>query len=169
MSHKHSDADRQSGTRGVGGLFKGLTELIENLGELAEKGEELSRHGESGGKGIKGVYGFSVKVGLGDEGVKVEPFGNIHKDKVTGKSVIEGVREPLVDVFEEDDHILIVAEMPGIGVDDVQLQVQGDVLGLEAQKGDKRYSKEILLPRSCPREKMQMACNNGVLEIRCVH
>ena len=63
---------------GLGGILKGLGDLVEKLGELAEKGETLSRTGEFGtGKGLKGVYGFSVKVVPGGEGLKVEPFGNI--------------------------------------------------------------------------------------------
>ena len=69
---------------GFGGIFKGLADLVEKLGDLAEKGGELSRTGEIGAEGAKGVYGFSVKVGLGGEGVKVQPFGNIAKDKKTG-------------------------------------------------------------------------------------
>jgi len=168
MSGKDRDISGRRSSRGLGGIFKGLTELIETLGELAEKGEELSRRGEGVEKEIKGVYGFSVKVGLGDTGIEVKPFGNIHKDETTGESVVEGVREPLVDVFEEEDHTLIVAEMPGIGAEDVHLEVRDDVLILDAQKGDKKYQKEILLPASFPREKMQVSCNNGVLEIRCV-
>ena len=164
------DSDTRGGRRGssLGGIFRGLTDLIENLSELAEKGEELRRRGDGVEKEVKGVYGFSVKVGLGDTGIEVEPFGDIHKDETTGEPVVEGVREPLVDVFEEEDHTLIVAELPGIATDDVQLEVKDDVLIISAQKGDKKYHKEILLPASFPREKMQVSCNNGVLEIRCV-
>ena len=45
--------------------------------------------------------------------IKVEPFGNVTKDKESGRTVVHEVREPLVDVFEEDDHVLVIAEMPG--------------------------------------------------------
>jgi len=171
MADKDSNGTGRQGGSGIGGIFTGLTDLIKTLGELAEKGEEFSRtsevHGTGTEKELKGVYGFSVKVGLGDAGVKVEPFGNIHQDEKTGRSVVEEVREPLVDVFEEKDHILVVAEIPGIGTEDVQLEVKDDVLILNAEKGDKKYHKEILLPESFPREKMDISCNNGVLEIKC--
>ncbi len=157
---------------GFGGILRGLGSLVEKLGELAETGRELSKTGEIRGAGpgkeIKGIYGFTVKVGIGGEGVKVEPFGNIRRDEESGRSVVQEVREPAVDVFEERDHTLVVAEMPGIGVGDVRLEVKDDLLIVTAEKGDKKYKKEVLLPGSFPREKMQVSCANGVLEIRCV-
>jgi HSP20 family molecular chaperone IbpA len=41
-------------------------------------------------------------------------------------------------------------------------------LGELGEKGEKKYQNEVLLPRSCPREKMLISCNNGVLEIKCM-
>lgn len=154
---------------GFEGILGGLTDLVEKLGELAEKGESLSRTGEIHGKDkdVKGVYGFSVKVGLGGEEAKVEPFGNIRRDEKTGESFVHEVREPMVDVFEEEDHTLVVAEMPGIGAKDVQINVKDDLLTINAKRGGKKYRKEVLLPRAYPREKMVVSCNNGILEIKC--
>jgi len=155
---------------GVEGILGGLTDLVEKLGDLAEKGEKLSSSGHIGGKGkeVKGVYGFSVKVGLGGEDARVEPFGNIRKDKRTGESVVQEVREPMVDIFEEKDYTLLVAEMPGISAEDVRIEVKDDLLSIRAEKGDSKYSKEVLLPRAYPREKMEVTCNNGILEVKCV-
>ncbi len=157
---------------GLGGILKGLSGLVEKLGEMAETGHTLSKTGELRGLGpdkdIKGVYGFTVKVGLGGEGVKVEPFGNIRRDEASGRSVVQEVTEPAVDVFEEADHTLVVAEMPGIGAEDARLEVTDDVLTITAERGKKKYRKEVVLPGSFPRDKMQVSCTNGVLEIRCV-
>ena len=164
-----SGKPRGESSSGLGGVFSGLSELMEKLNKLAESGEELRHTGEIGGtgKGTKGIYGFTVKVGLGDQGPRVEPFGNIRHDKKTGEAVVQEIREPVVDLFEEKDCLLIVAEMPGIGVKDVQLEVKDDVLTISAAKGEKKYRKEVLLPGSYPREKMRLTCNNGVLEIKC--
>ena len=153
-----------------GGVFKGLADLIEKLGDLADKGQELKKSGEFQQKDWKGVYGFSVKMGLGDKGdqeIKVEPFGNVRKDERSGETVVQEIREPVVDVFEEKDFTLVVAEMPGISTKDVKLEVKDDLLTIIAEKQDKKYRKEILLPRAYPREKMQMSCTNGILEIKC--
>ena len=57
--------------------------------------------------------------------------------------------------------------MPGISTEDVHLEVHEDILTITAERGAKKYHKEVLLPRSVPREKLQCACTNGVLEVRC--
>ena len=168
---KKKDRNSHGGIEGgLGGIFKGLGDLLGKLGELAETGQELSKTGEIHGPGkeLRGIYGFTVKVGLGEEGPRIEPFGNIRRDAKSGKTEVQEVREPMVDVFEEDDHLLVLAELPGIGKDDVRIDLQDDVLTISAEKKDKKYRKEVLLPRSVSKEKMQVSCNNGVLEIKCL-
>jgi HSP20 family protein len=156
-----------------GGIFKGLADLVEKLGELADKGETLSKSGEIRGesKDLKGVYGFTVKVGLGDKGdkeFKVEPFGNVRQDADSGETTVQEIREPVVDVFEEKGYTLVVAEIPGVSLKEVRLDVKDDLLTIHAARGDKKYRKEILLPRAYPRDRMKVSCNNGILEIKCV-
>jgi HSP20 family protein len=154
---------------GLGGILKGLADLVEKLGELAESGRKISKTGEIHGPGkeLKGIYGFTVKVGLGDEGPTLEPFGNIRRDVKSGRTEVQEVREPMVDVFEEEDYLLVLAELPGIGKEDVHIEVKDDVLTISAERGDKKYRKEFLLPRSVAKEKVQVSCNNGILEIKC--
>jgi HSP20 family protein len=170
MAEKRRDRTSHGGIEtGLGGMLKGLGDLVEKLGELAETGQEFSKTGEIGGPGRKprGIYGFSVKVGLGDEGPRIEPFGNIRRDIRSGRTEVQEVREPMVDVFEEDDHLLVLAELPGIGKENLGIDLKDDVLTISAERGDKKYRKEVLLPRSVSKEKMQVSCNNGVLEIKC--
>ena len=52
----------------------------------------------------------------------------------------------MVDVFEEEDHLLVLAELPGIGKDDIKVDLKDDVLTITAERGDKKYRKEVLLP-----------------------
>jgi HSP20 family protein len=153
----------------IGGMLNGLTGLVEKLGELEEKGKVLSRTGEILGsdKEVKGIYGFTIKVGLGEDKIRVEPFGNIRKDEKSGEAVVQEMREPVVDLFEEEDYALLVAEMPGVSAEDVKLEVKDDLLTIHAEKKDKKYHKEILLPGSYSREKMLVSCNNGIVEIKC--
>jgi HSP20 family protein len=171
MTEKRTDRTSRGGIEtGLGGMLKGLGDLVEKLGELAETGQELSKTGEihGSGKEVRGIYGFTVKVGLGEDGPRIEPFGNIRRDAKSGRTEVQEVREPMVDVFEEDDHLLILAELPGIGKDDVHIDLRDDVLTISAEKRDKKYRKEVLLPRTVSKEKMQISCNNGVLEIKCL-
>jgi HSP20 family protein len=168
--------EKKTDSGGIEGILRGLGDLVEKLGDLAETGEQLKREGvieskTSGGREVKGVYGFTVKVGLGEDGEstpKVEPFGNIRRDEETGASTVQEVTEPMVDVFEEDAHVQVVAELPGIADEDVQLQLHGDVLDIQAARGDKKYRKEVLLPRSFAAEGMTHSCRNGILEVKLV-
>jgi HSP20 family protein len=166
---KGKDKSAQFGVGGnLGGILKGLGDLVEKLGELEKRGG-MSETGEIRGEGdkVRGIYGFSVKVGLGDQGPRIEPFGNIRRDADSGRTEVQEVREPMVDVFEEEGHVLVLAELPGIGKDDVKVEVKDDVLTIAAERGEKKYRKEVLLPYSVAKEKIQIACNNGVLEIKC--
>ena len=159
---------------GSGGLFAGLGSLIEQVGKLAEQAEKaggvVSRTGDfnmGSDKPFKGVYGFSVKSALGEQGgVKIEPFGNIRRDE-EGKLVeVQQIREPMVDVFDESDHLLIITEVPGIEQEEVRLELQDDILIFSAEKGDSKYRKELLLPASFSSAQMSFTCRNGILEIR---
>ena len=153
---------------GLGGILKGLGDLVEKLGDLEKQGE-ISRTGSINGPGeqLRGIYGFTVKVGLGDQGPRIEPFGNIRRDADSGRTEVQEVREPMVDILEEEDHLLVLAELPGVGKDDIKVDVKDDVLTITAERGDKKYRKEVLLPCCVPKSKMQVTCNNGVLEIKC--
>jgi len=158
----------EEGFSGMSGFFGGLGTLMEKLGELAETGGELKKTGEIRGSDDKlhGIFGFNIKVGLGDEGVKIEPFGNVRKDKQTGRPVVHEVREPMVDLFDEQDHVLLLVEMPGIESGDVHLELKEDILTISAAGGDKKYRKEVLLPRSFTADQMSHSCHSGVLEVK---
>ena len=158
--------------RGLGGVFGKFGGLIEKLGELAEKGEEFSQSGEIKGLDphgkLRGVYGVSIKTGLGPKGeqeFKVEPFGNVHREE-SGETVVDDVCEPLVDVHEEDDHILVIAEIPGVSKKDIQIDLSGDRLTLEAQRGANHYHKVVTLPASFTEDQITWSCKNGILTVR---
>ena len=157
---------------GLGGLFKGLGNFIDTANKLAEKGEELSRTGEikfsglekiKGLKDLKGVYGLNIRT-LADGRPSVQSFGNIRK---TPKGpVVEEVREPIVDVFDEAEEIHIVAEMPGIEEKDINLDINGDILNISSEGEKRKYQKEILLSRPAKKDDMTWTYKNGILEIK---
>jgi HSP20 family protein len=156
----------------LGGLLGSFGKAVEKLVDLAEKGQDLSQTGELKGLDpqgkLRGVYGFSVKTALGGQGereLKIEPFGNIRRES-SGETVVEDVREPLCDVYDEEDHVLVLAEIPGVSKKDVQLELAEDRLTIRAQRGEKRYHKEVVLPKAFSRQDMQWECANGMLKIR---
>ncbi|MCX6599017.1 MAG: Hsp20/alpha crystallin family protein [Acidobacteria bacterium] len=160
---------RGSSGAGIGGILKGLGDLVDKLAEIEKQGEELRRSGELRGSDgrLRGIYGVNVRVGLGGEGVQVEPFGNLKPDRTAGDAMVHEIREPVCDVFEEEDHLLIVAEMPGVSQADVKLEADGDLLTIEANRKDRKYRKELQLPRAIDPTRAAISANNGVVEIRC--
>ena len=151
---------------GLGGVFNGIGKLIDSVTKIAaESGGIVSKTGDIKGLGdkAKGVYGFTVRTLAGGE-AKVEPFGNIRR---TPKGpVVEEVREPIVDVFDEKDQLLVVAELPGVAESDINVEVKGDILTLSGERGEKKYSKEVLLPSKVDEESLTSSYTNGILEIR---
>jgi len=147
-----------------GGLFKGIGNLIDLASKLGEEASEIKKVGEIKGipKGAKGVYGFSIRTMAGDKPI-IETFGNI-KDTPKGP-VVDEVREPIADVFDEKDYILVIMELPGVQEEDIKVEVEGDILKLSATGRSSKYGKEVLLPAPVKPETMKTAYNNGVLEI----
>lgn len=155
---------------GLGGILKGLGNFIDMLGEMERKGE-TRREGQgeaniAGGKG-KAMYGFSVRLGeidkrLGKLNKKIEEFGNIHQTEEG--PVVDDVREPMVDVFNEEDKLEIVAEIPGVEEDDITIETQKRILILGAIHGDRKYKKEIKLPPGV-QEAFSSIYRNGILTI----
>src|SRR3989304_4148980 len=111
---------------GLGGIFKGLGGRIESISKLGSELEDtVTREGEIKGLGdkVRGHYGFSVST-MGGGKVKVEPFGNIRKTEKG--AVVEEVREPLVDIFDEEKEFKVIAELPGVKEEEVEAEQSVD-------------------------------------------
>ena len=151
---------------GFGGLFKGIGNLLDLVSKMAAEGKpETTGAGEIEGLGgaLKGVYGFSVRMGLGGSPV-IEEFGNIRETEAG--PVVAGAREPLVDVLDEGDRVLVVVELPGVEEKDIQLRVAGDILEVSAAGRDRKYHKEVLLSALVDAGSLESAYRNGILEVR---
>jgi HSP20 family protein len=136
--------------------FVDLAAKLNEEGAVEKRGEIRGLPGNA-----NGVYGCSIKT-MADKPV-IESFGNIRE---TAKGpVIEEVREPIVDVFDEGDHIMVIAELPGVSEHKVKIEVAGDILNLTASDEDKKYVKEILLPGKAKPAPLKTTCKNGILEI----
>jgi HSP20 family protein len=72
----------------------------------------------------------------------------------------------MVDVFDEQDHVLLVAEMPGVSETDVHIELKDDILTLAAARGDTKYRKEVLLPQAFTAAQMSHTCRNGILKVK---
>lgn len=153
----------------LGGLFERLGDVVDLVGKLAEAGEKhVERRGEFRVKGLgdqaRGVYGFSVRSGIGGGKPKVEPFGNVHASE--DGLVVDDVREPLADVFDENDEIVIVAELPGVAESNIAIRFESDTMMMIKTRGERHYVKEVALPSAVDPKTLKKSYNNGVLEAR---
>jgi HSP20 family protein len=104
--------------------------------------------------------------------------------RVTGRSdeVFGGQWAPTVDIFEDDQAFVVRADLPGLEIKDIDLQIQENILTL---KGERRMEKEVdkdryhriersygsfqrsfTLPNIVDPEKVKARFKDGVLEIR---
>lgn len=161
------DIDFEIGKLSFGGLFKGIEKLIGLAAELKEAGGEIKKEGEIDlsrlKEGMKGVYGFSIKTAVGGKPI-VETFGNIKK--TPEGPVVEEEREPLTDVFDEKDEVVVIAEIPGVSEDGISVDLKGDILEISAVSKNRKYRKEVLLPVQVKKETLSYTFKNGILEVR---
>ncbi len=74
--------------------------------------------------------------------------------------------EPLVDVFEEKDEIIVLAEFAGFKRESLRTHVKNQRLTLSAEALDSKYYKSLNLPKRVNPNTIRTKYKNGVLEIR---
>jgi len=162
----------------IGGLFQGLSKIVasfENSETFRERLEALSKRIEEGIRctgevndvaGVKGarmLYNYSVRTLVGD-GPASQNLSNARK--YTGPEATAENRDPLhlIDVFEEDHHFRVIAELPGVnGLDDIKLSITNNVLIISVDTT--KYYREVAMPGSSKTEIAKAKYANGVLEV----
>ena len=113
---------------------------------------------------VRGPIVYGVRITIGPDGRPVvEEFGNVKR--IGRKPVIEETIEPLVDVIDEKDRVTIVAEMPGLDKDDIDIRIKDGRLVITGKGKDRKYYKEIRLPPGIKPETAKAKYKNGVLEV----
>lgn len=159
--------DPQQSIRDMKNGLSAIAERLDGLINLAGQGGTGSQTGEFkiplGDKTASGVFGVTVRMGL--NGLQADTFGNMKPGSADAGPEVSDVREPLVDVFEEESEILITAELPGVKEADISVSVTGDIVQLETS-GGRRFGKEILLTSPVDATSLSQKYQNGILEVR---
>lgn len=148
-------------------MFQQIEEMMDrmmremNAGTLfdSEAFEEMLRNPEGTSPF---VFGFSMKVGPDGKPI-IQRFGNPPMD--VGAESIPSL-EPLVDIVEENDEIIVIAEVPGVERDEIKVRIKGTSLTIHADNPERPYHKVIELPSEVRKEDAKSAIRNGVLEVR---
>lgn len=147
---------------GLGGVFRELTNLLSKVEDLAEKGDQIRELQDIAGvKGSRAIIGYNVRTIRGRRPI-VRKFGNIRE--TDAGPVIEENRAPLVDIFDENDKIKVIAELPGVDKKDIKLNLDEKKLTISVDTEERKYYKEVELPSSA--KAMTSGYKNGVLEVR---
>ena len=139
-------------------IFREMDRMVRRFLETEDIGYRATRI--EPGKPI--VYGFRVTIGPDGRPV-VEEFGNVKR--VGRRAVIEEATEPLVDVMEEEDKIIVIAELPGVEKEKIDLRIKDNKLIIKASNKNRRYYKEVTLPAKVKEETAKARYKNGVLEV----
>ncbi|MEL9998729.1 MAG: archaeal heat shock protein Hsp20 [Thermoplasmata archaeon] len=120
---------------------------------------ELSRHMSD----VQGpfVYGFTMKIGP-DGKPRIEEFGNVPK---VGVGELEGYREPLVDVSDDEKNVYVTAELPGVEKEQINLQVDENTIIIKTDVPERKYYKVIELPERVKPETAKASYHNGILDV----
>lgn len=161
------------GALDIFGVKLDLGKLLSSPDEVRERLEALrEKLKQAGGKETQTDeewrQGVSVRGHVRTRGVLGEREYHIGTGGRSPKATKSpDVVEPAVDVFDEPKEIVVVAEVPGVGLNDLELKVKGLGLSLSTKpKARMGYKKHIELPSDVDADTLKATCHNGILEIR---
>lgn len=153
---------------------KGLIEIVNDLAKLAEKSETYQKRINIGKGGVIDVHVSSRPI---RESHATTPTSSLNitrpnrealKTRTTLPSTVESIkeREPIVDVFEEDEYLQVMAELPGVEENAIKLEVKGNILTISTDTSVRTYYKEVELPTPVEKNVVESRYRNGILEVK---
>lgn len=92
-----------------------------------------------------------------------------------------GTWQPLVNVYERADDIVVMVELPGVDKDKIRVDIEGDILRIEGERPARipegthhmqqmeipvgRFARLLRLPRNAERENVEAEYDKGYLTI----
>ncbi len=141
---------------GLGGLIQGLEKSSAFKERLPKIDDEIERKMRE--DPLKRVSG---KGGRLDRNFQVKPLA---PGRHPAKKRRPPQKEREVDVFDETDHVKIIAEIPGVKEEDVTLGLERDKLTIFCHVPERKYKKQVLLP-CVPKGELTKTYKNGILEV----
>jgi HSP20 family protein len=161
----------------TGGFFGDIDEMMEDMFREIQEAmpkklvrEEKLPDGRIVRRMGPFVYGYSMSMGSDGKPV-VREFGNVKASRPSAfgpqrpKLDLKGEREPLIDLIEEKDVIKVVAEVPGVEKEDIDLKAAENSLTISVDGKARSYYKEIELPSTVDPDSVKASYRNGVLEV----
>ena len=70
-----------------------------------------------------------------------------------------------VDIHEQPEEIRVIADLPGVAKNEIELKCDGRILTIRANSDRREYDERIDLPSRVNEASAQASYNNGVLEV----
>jgi HSP20 family protein len=70
-----------------------------------------------------------------------------------------------VDVYEDEDTVRVVADLPGVAREEISVQCDGEYVTIGAESDSRSYDERVALPAHVDPESGNGTYNNGVLEV----
>jgi HSP20 family protein len=150
--------------RGINGIFHGLNKLVNAAAKLTESGDavEIARNGSFGVRdGVQAAYGVALRIGP----QRRRPVRTFRRQTESAPRA-EELWEPMIDIFDEGDHYLVVAELSGFNQSAIHWKVIGNTLVIDGVCDRRVCHKELILPSAVKEQDMTSSFNNGILELR---
>lgn len=148
---------------------RGLLGLIGDLTKLAEESQSYRKEINIGGK--RGVIDFTVRAGplkRSGRASIVKPRRHIagRKHYIHTPVEVTEKRDPLVDIFDEDKAIKVMADLPGIEKGDIDLELTNDLLTIKVDTPTRKYYNQVKLPTLVEKKILESTYKNGILEVK---
>ena len=112
------------------------------------------------------TYGFNINLGPDGKPI-IDSFGTMKPKESPGKQPPKSKRVPLVEVNEGVDQIIVIAEMPGVDRDDIELKSTSHSITISTKDtANRHYYKEVELPSTINTDYAKARYQNGILEIK---
>jgi len=131
------------------------------FGDLFEEADRMDRIMDDM---IRQAFGNPVERGKARRRY-VYQFGDSHPAD-SGGSQISKEYEPLVDVFSEETSVVVVAELPGVDKDCIEVHATEDKVTISVDSPQRSYYRELDLPARVDPKSSVASYKNGVLQVR---
>jgi HSP20 family protein len=134
-------------------IFQEFKEIEKIMNDIIRQANEKNRTNPR-------VYVFSIRTDP-----RANSRGSVNVDKRRYINRAKELREPLVDIFDKKDEVVVVAEMPNVKKEDIELHRADNFLTISVNKPQQRKFKTVELPAEVNVEEAKINYKNGVLEV----
>lgn len=124
----------------IAGVLNGISNVLEKLSDLAERGRQLKQ--------------------------TIHEIDDVHSTK-TPHTTNSALQELVTTLDETTQRWIIQAQVKGVRLNQVQLEIEQQKLHLKIIQGTQLLYKEIELPAPCQLQNIHVHYDSGQLKISC--